>query len=141
MSWCRHLCAWALLFLVSAVGATPASAAPRPEPTPAPSVEVGRTPAPIHVDGKLDDEAWALLEPFTDFVQRDPDEGMPATESTELLLAYDDEALYVGVRLHDSEPDLDRARGCRGATTGPRPIASPSISILAATAGRGCASR
>ena len=37
----------------------------------------------IEVDGKLDDEAWALLEPFTDFVQRDPDEGMPATERTE----------------------------------------------------------
>ena len=86
------------------------AASPRPTPTPAPSVEVSRAPAPIHVDGKLDDEAWALLEPFTDFVQRDPDEGMPATEKTELLLAYDDEALYVGARMHDSEPDAIEAR-------------------------------
>jgi hypothetical protein len=73
-------------------------------------VEVSRTPAPIRVDGRLDDEAWALLQPFTDFVQRDPDEGMPATESTELLLAYDDDALYVGARLHDSEPSRIEAR-------------------------------
>jgi hypothetical protein len=73
-------------------------------------VEVSRTPAPIEVDGVLDDEAWAPLQPFTDFVQRDPDEGMPATESTELLLAYDDEALYVGARLHDSEPDKIEVR-------------------------------
>jgi hypothetical protein len=45
-------------------------------------MEVSRAPAPIHVDGRLDDEAWAFLEPFIDFVQQTPDEGMPATERT-----------------------------------------------------------
>ena len=103
----RHLCALALPLLALT---RPRWPTPRPEPTPAPSVEVARTPAPIHVDGRLDDEAWAFLQPFIDFVQRDPDEGMPATERTELLLAYDDEALYVGARLHDSEPELIEAR-------------------------------
>lgn len=66
--------------------------------------------APIAVDGRLDDEAWSRLEPFIDFVQRDPDEGRPATERTELLLAYDDDALYVGARLHDSQPELIEKR-------------------------------
>ncbi|MCG6927440.1 MAG: carbohydrate binding family 9 domain-containing protein [Acidobacteria bacterium] len=104
----RHLCVLALPLLAAA--APMAAADPRPAPTPAPAVEVARIPAPIRVDGHLDDEAWAFLQPFIDFVQRDPDEGMPATESTELLLAYDDEALYVGARLHDSDPELIEAR-------------------------------
>jgi hypothetical protein len=106
----RHFCVAALVIPGAAALVARAGAAPRPEPTPAPAVEVARTPDPIHLDGRLDDEAWALLQPFIDFVQRDPDEGMPATESTELLLTYDDEALYVGARLHDSEPDLIEAR-------------------------------
>jgi hypothetical protein len=56
------------------------------------------------VDGRLDDSAWQGIEAFTGFTQRDPDEGAPATERTELRLLYDDDALYVGVRLDDSEP-------------------------------------
>jgi len=37
----------------------------------------------------------------TEFTQYDPDEGKPASEATEARVLYDDEALYVGVRLHD----------------------------------------
>ncbi len=38
------------------------------------------------------------------FVERDPDEGRPATERTEVRVAYDDAAVYVAARLFDSEP-------------------------------------
>ena len=53
------------------------------------------------------------------FLQRDPDQGQPATEPTELRLLFDDHALYVGARLRDSEPGEDRppalaARRARG---------------------------
>jgi Domain of unknown function (DUF5916)/Carbohydrate family 9 binding domain-like len=85
--------------------AVSAAAAPRPEPTPAPPVEAARTTDRIHVDGRLDDAAWSQVEPFSAFLQRDPDEGQPATERTELRLVYDDAALYVGARLFDREPD------------------------------------
>ena len=100
----RPILALALPLLL---GAAPAGAAraPRPEPTPAPAVEAARAPAPVTVDGRLDDEAWASVPPFTDFTQRDPEEGQPATERTELRLLYDDDALYVGARLLDGEPD------------------------------------
>jgi hypothetical protein len=37
-------------------------------------------------------------------VQAEPFEGQPASESTEVRLVYDDEAIYVGVTLHDSNP-------------------------------------
>ena len=95
-----------VLALPLLLGAAPADAAraPRPEPTPAPAVEAARAPAPVLVDGRLDDEAWQGVGAFTDFTQRDPDEGAPATERTELRLLYDDDALYVGARLNDSEP-------------------------------------
>jgi hypothetical protein len=39
-----------------------------------------------------------------DFLQKDPDEGKPATEPTEVRFLYDDDALYVGARMFDSEP-------------------------------------
>ena len=61
-----------------------------------------RATSPIHLDGKLDEPAW-LAAPVTDtFTQIDPDEGKPASQKTEVRVVYDDEALYVGVRLHDS---------------------------------------
>jgi hypothetical protein len=69
-----------------------------------PVVHAVRTSTPVVVDGRLDDDAWVKAPPATEFTQREPDEGKPATERTELRVAYDDAALYVGVRLYDSEP-------------------------------------
>jgi len=63
-----------------------------------------RATEPIRLDGRLDDVAWTHAEAADTFEQRDPDEGKPATERTELRVAYDDDALYVGVRLYDTEP-------------------------------------
>ena len=100
----RPILVLALPLLLGAARAG-AARAPRPEPTPAPSVEAVRAPTPVTVDGRLDDEAWASVPPFADFTQRDPEEGQPATERTELRLLYDDDALYVGARLDDSEPE------------------------------------
>ena len=58
----------------------------------------------IHLDGKLDEPAWAAA-PVTDvFTQVDPLEGQPASQKTEVRVVYDDDALYVGARLHDSGP-------------------------------------
>jgi hypothetical protein len=58
----------------------------------------------IDVDGRLNDEAWATLRPLTDFVQREPVEGAPATDRMEVRLAYDDNALYIGARMFTSTP-------------------------------------
>ena len=58
----------------------------------------------IHLDGRLDEPAWAQA-PVTDvFTQIDPLEGQPASQKTEVRVVYDDDALYVGARLHDSGP-------------------------------------
>src|SRR5687767_1274688 len=77
------------------------------ESTPASATfRAARTARPPAIDGRLIDEAWAQVEPASDFTQRDPDEGKPATERTEVRFLYDNDALYVAARLYDSQPDL-----------------------------------
>ena len=57
----------------------------------------------VILDGKLDERAWQG-QAISGFTQSDPDDGKPATEKTEVWLAYDDEAFYVAARMHDSDP-------------------------------------
>ena len=57
-----------------------------------------------HIDGELDDAAWTQVSPITDFVQKDPSEGSPPSQRTELRLLYDDNALYVAARMHHTNP-------------------------------------
>ncbi len=59
----------------------------------------------IVIDGRLDEAAWSQIEPITRFVQAEPDAGAPASEETEVRIAFDRTALYVGARMHDRSPD------------------------------------
>jgi hypothetical protein len=59
----------------------------------------------IALDGRLDEDVWMRAVPATNFMQRDPDNGQPATEQTEVRFVYDADKLYMGVTLFDSEPD------------------------------------
>lgn len=59
-------------------------------------------PPPV-IDGRLDDDAWEHAPPVTQFVQRNPDEGRAATESTEVRFVYTDRDLYVAFRGYDRE--------------------------------------
>ena len=73
-----------------------------------PSARAVRSTGPIHLDGKLDEEAWKSA-PATDvFTQVDPDEGKPASQKTDVRVLFDDEYLYVGVRLHDNGQVIGR---------------------------------
>lgn len=60
-------------------------------------------------DGKLDEAFWSSVLPATGFTQQSPVEGNPATERTEVKIAYDNKYLYIGVILYDSEPDQIKA--------------------------------
>ena len=62
----------------------------------------------IAIDGRLDDDGWAAAQVADDFWQRAPNEGRPPRHPTEFRVAYDDHALYVGVRAHDDEPTAIR---------------------------------
>jgi hypothetical protein len=64
------------------------------------------TEAPPSIDGSLDERVWQDAAPLTGFVQAEPFEGRPASENTEVRILYDDDAIYVGVVLHDRDPSL-----------------------------------
>ena len=61
--------------------------------------------SPIVIDGALDEEVWtarACRPP--DFIQADPLEGQPATEITEVRVAYDADYLYIAALCRDADP-------------------------------------
>jgi hypothetical protein len=68
-----------------------------------------RVNEPIHIDGVLSESVYQRPG-TTSFYQRDPDQGKPVSEPTEIWVAYDDEALYVSARMKDSHPDSIIAR-------------------------------
>lgn len=57
-----------------------------------------------HIDGRLDEAVWQQAEALTGFVQRQPQEGAPSTELTEVRILTDGEALYIGAWLFDRDP-------------------------------------
>ena len=62
-----------------------------------------RITEPITLDGHLEEPAWKLAIPATDFVQRTPRAGAPSAERTEVRFLYDDTNLYVGFTFFDSD--------------------------------------
>ena len=56
------------------------------------------------LDGSLDDPLWQSANTVADFRQREPNEGEPATEKTEVRILYTHNAVYFGIRCYDSEP-------------------------------------
>ena len=68
-----------------------------------------RVTTPIVVDGKLDEPVWSTAESTEPLHQRQPKEGMPATQRTEVRVAYDSKALYIGAHLFDTAPDSIRS--------------------------------
>ena len=73
-------------------------------------IKAVRSVEPIKIDGILNEHVWQDDYSIENFVQRDPVEGGKPTERTEVRIAYDDEALYVGARLYDSSPDSITAK-------------------------------
>ena len=64
-----------------------------------------RVREPLRIDGRLDEEIYAQVQPIGDFVQMEPVNGAPATEQTELWILFDDANLYVSGKAYDSSPD------------------------------------
>lgn len=71
-----------------------------------------RTKEPIKIDGVLSESVWQRAG-TTAFFQQDPNQGQAVTESTEVWVAYDDEALYIAARMRDTHPDSIIARLAR----------------------------
>lgn len=88
----------ALLLPASVLAQTPAAAAGRKQ-----AIATRVSPGSIRVDGRLDDEAWRLATPISDFLQQEPTEGAQPIDPMEVRFVYDDQALYVGARMTSRE--------------------------------------
>ncbi|MEW5701010.1 MAG: DUF5916 domain-containing protein [Candidatus Zixiibacteriota bacterium] len=62
----------------------------------------------FRLDGRLEEKFWQEAPLARGFRQTWPKEGEAASESTWIKVAYDDEALYVGIICFDSHPDRIR---------------------------------
>jgi hypothetical protein len=104
---------WVVLSLGLALGADSAAAqdatdadAAAPEPRSAASLALVSTvrTGPVTVDGRIDEEAWALAPVASGFVQAEPNEGQPAQLDSEVRVLVDEEAIYVSARMWDPDP-------------------------------------
>ena len=73
-------------------------------------IQAMRVTDAIKIDGLLDEAAWSLAQSATDFLQEQPNEGLPASEKTQVRFLFDDKNLYVGVRAFDSDAARINAR-------------------------------
>ncbi len=102
------------LFAQSAQGAplpdtSPAANRPYDHATMAPVIMAAPLQGVIDIDGIPDEAAWEMATAFTDFIQREPDEDSPVSERTEVRILVGADALYIGGRFYDREPELIRA--------------------------------
>src|SRR3989441_4561652 len=96
----RHVAASAALLLLCAFVLPAQNGSYKP----AHVLHAVRASEKIVVDGVLNDAVWMDAPAEWNFTQRDPVEGEKPSERTELRVAYDDTAIYFGVRLFDTEP-------------------------------------
>ena len=76
-------------------------------------IEATRINQVVNVDGNLDENFWKQIKSVTQFTQHDPDEGKQPTEATEVKIAYDDNALYVGAIMHDISSGFNNSKTCQ----------------------------
>ena len=72
-----------------------------------PRVTPTRTDTAPVIDGVLDDEVWITAAHITEFTQQQPLDGAPATEATEVYIAYDSDHIYFCL-LYTSPSPRDR---------------------------------
>jgi Domain of unknown function (DUF5916)/Carbohydrate family 9 binding domain-like len=66
-----------------------------------PQATAVRTEEEMEIDGRLEEAVWRGAA-LSGFIQAEPREGQPATEETDVWVAYDENNLYVAAFLHDS---------------------------------------
>src|SRR5438132_7018462 len=73
-------------------------------------IQAVRIAEALKIDGLLDEAAWSLAQPATDFLQQQPTEGAPSSERTEVRVLFNDKSIYFGIRALDSDAKHINAR-------------------------------
>ncbi|MDW7761930.1 MAG: DUF5916 domain-containing protein [Acidobacteriota bacterium] len=67
------------------------------------TIRARRLAEPPRIDGVLSEAVWTV-EGASEFIQRDPVDGAPPSETTTVWVAFDETHIYVAARLADSDP-------------------------------------
>lgn len=106
-------CVWHLAFAVTAALLTGGSSEVGAQSVNPPVVSADTLPArrlssaeasAMRVDGLLSEAVWREASPISGFRQKEPTEGAPATEETEIRIVHDAGTMYVGVTARDRTP-------------------------------------
>lgn len=73
------------------------------------AISATRFENPPLIDGIASDEVWEQCQPITRFTQREPNNGEPATQRTEVFVGYDSDYLYIAFRCYGN-PELITAK-------------------------------
>ena len=68
------------------------------------ALDATRELGPIEIDGRIDEPEWGTARVFTGFTAKEPVEGEPAKDDTEVRVLLGDGAIWIGARMWDSEP-------------------------------------
>jgi hypothetical protein len=66
------------------------------------SIRIPRIEASIQVDGNLNEAVWAQATVLNGFSQYAPNDGLPAADSTQVLVWYSPNAIHFGIRAFES---------------------------------------
>ncbi|HWZ28179.1 MAG TPA: hypothetical protein VNX15_06450, partial [Gemmatimonadales bacterium] len=101
-----------LSILIALQGPAAASTDPRPVydgRARALTATIPRFDAKVTIDGNLDEPVWGQAALLTGFSQYTPVDGLPAADSTQVLVWYGPDAIYFGIRAYEPHGDVVRA--------------------------------
>lgn len=73
----------------------------------------------INVDGNLNDNVWQSITPATNFITFFPKAGNVSPHKTEVKIAYDNDAVYVGAYMYDNPLEIKKQITARDKFGGP----------------------
>lgn len=68
-------------------------------------MEALRISQQVKIDGNLSEPFWQDASAASGFYTYEPTMGMPASQNSQVKMAYDDNAIYIAAKLFDSSPD------------------------------------
>ena len=106
----RALGAGVLVWCLGAIaparaGQSPVDVVDRDAATGKTTIRATRLSAPLRIDGRLDEALYDSVIPVSDFVQMEPNGGKPASEKTDVWIAFDERNIYVAMRAWESQPE------------------------------------
>jgi len=79
------------------------------------AIRVSKAP---DIDGRINDAAWEQATKINEFVQREPNPGLPTSEKTIVSVCYDNNFLYFAVKCYDDPPKITAKEMARDVSLG-----------------------